>query len=451
MTKANMSTPARPLLNRFCRSERGNVAVIFAFAVTPVLMLTGAAIDYTRATNARAAMQAALDTTSLMISKDAANLTAAQVTSKADAYFKALYTHSEVLSVSTSAVYTPPSGSAPAKLVMTGGGKVNTQFMRIAGFPTLDVKTGTTTTWGNTKLRVALALDVTGSMNDDGKLAAMKTSAKSLIDTLKQSSNATGDVYVSIIPFAQMVNVGITNKNASWIDWSVWDQDHGICSRIQYTTKSDCESHNRTWTADRTGWLGCVTDRTQPYDTTKDVPTTTATKFSADDYQQCPAPILPMTPLYSATDVLTVKTKIDSLIAQGGTNQPIGMHWGWMSLQQTLPLSAPAKDPNYIYTDAIILLSDGLNTIDRWYGNGSNPSPQVDARQQILCDNIKNAAVNGKTLIYTIQVNTSGDPESAILKSCGDTGSFYATTTTSGISSAFAAIGASLSKLRLAK
>lgn len=457
MSKANELSPARQLLGRFYRNERGNVAVIFTFAITPILLLMGSAIDYTRATNARAAMQAALDTTVLMISKDAANLTSAQITSKADSYFKALYTHSEVLNVSTTAVYTPPSGSNAAKLVMTGGGKVNTQFMKIAGFPTLDLKTGATATWGNTKLRVALALDVTGSMNSDGKLAAMKTSAKSLIDTLKQSSNATGDVYVSIVPFAQMVNVGTANKNASWIDWSDWDENYGSCSRSQYVTKSQCESNNRNWTVENhNNWDGCVTDRNQPYDTTKDAPTTTATKFTAVKYEWnglniCPSQILPMTSLYSATDVLLVKTKIDLLVANGGTNQPIGMHWGWMSLQQTLPLNAPAKDANFNYTDAIILLSDGLNTIDRWYGNGSSPSPQVDARQQILCNNIRNTAVNGKTLVYTIQVNTDGDPESAILKSCADPGQFYPTTTANGISGAFAAIGASLSKLRLAK
>ena len=31
-------------------------------------------------------------------------------------------------------------------------------------------------------------------------------------------------------------------------------------------------------------------------------------------------------------------------------------------------------DPNYQYQKVIILLSDGLNTQDRWYGNGSTPA-----------------------------------------------------------------------------
>ena len=85
--------------------------------------------------------------------------------------------------------------------------------------------------------------------------------------------------------------------------------------------------------------------------------------------------------------------------------------------------------------------------MDRWYGNGYTQNSQVDARQTILCTNIKAAGVK----IYTIQVNTDGDPESAILKSCASDNQFYSTTTASGIATAFDSIGASLTKLRVAK
>src|SRR5258706_5393316 len=56
------------------------------------------------------------------------------------------------------------------------------------------------------------------------------------------------------------------------------------------------------------------------------------------------------------------------------------MAWAWQSLAQTAPLSAPAKDPNDTYKEAIILLSDGLNTQDRWYVAAS-----IDTRQKMLC------------------------------------------------------------------
>lgn len=453
MSRAHKINCKTNLRSGFLRDRRGNVATMFAFAILPILGFVGAAVDYSRAAKARTAMQAALDATALMIAKDAASMTAAQITTKAQAYFNAQYNNTEAPAANFTAVYTPNTGNG-ATVVVGATGTIQTDFMKLAGYPSIDFKSGSTTTWGNTRLRVALALDVTGSMNDDGKLAAMKTSAKKLIDTLRSSAQGTADVYVSIIPFAQMVNVGTGNRNATWLDW---DNDYGSCSNNNYSKRSSCIAAGRTWTMDNSGWRGCVTDRDQPYDTTKDVPTTAnaSTLFMAQRYTQnliniCPSPILPMTSVYASSDAQTVKDKIDALVANGGTNQPIGMHWAWIMLQPSIPFEAPVKDNNYKYTDAIILLSDGLNTIDRWYGNGSTPSAQVDARQKILCDNIKNPA-NGTTTVYTIQVNTDGDPESAILKYCANTGNFYPTTTTGGIDTAFNQIGASLTKLKLAK
>ncbi|MET0877956.1 MAG: pilus assembly protein TadG, partial [Tardiphaga sp.] len=200
---------------------------------------------------------------------------------------------------------------------------------------------------------------------------------------------------------------------------------------------------------------GCVTDRDQPADTTKAAPTNAATYYPANQYAQCPAQILPMTTVYGykVDDTNNVlNKKINSLVAAGGTNQPIGMAWAWQALQPGAPLNTPAKDSKYTYTDVVILLSDGMNTIDRWYGNGRDYSPQVDARQTLLCNNMK-SKTNGvrDTLIYTIQVNTDNDPESAVLKACGDSGGFFPTSTAGGIATAFNAIGASLNQLRVAK
>lgn len=450
--------------DKLARDDRGNIAVIFTVALIPILLAVGAAVDYARASSARSAMQQALDSTVLMISKEAPNLTAAQISAKAQAYFNSLYSQPYVSSIAVITAYTAPTGTTAAKVDISGTGSVPTSFMKIAGVPSMAIKSNATATWGNTKSRIAIALDVTGSMAADGKIDAMKTAAKNLIDTLKASANATGDVYVSIIPFAQMVNVGLSNKNANWIKWD----DFGFCSYpsnvlynayfSRFASNSSCQSNGGTWSSlsNKNYWTGCVSDRDQSYDTTKDAPSSNATDFTAAYSVQggldvCPAQILPMTSLYSASDVSIVKAKIDSLLPNGGTNQAIGMHWAWMSLQQTLPLNAPAKDSNYNYADVIILMSDGLNTIDRWYGNGSSPSPQVDARQTLLCSNIKSATGSTKTTVYTIQVNTDGDPESAVLRNCADSGNFYATTTAAGIATAFNAIGASISKLRLAK
>jgi len=132
----------------------------------------------------------------------------------------------------------------------------------------------------------------------------------------------------------------------------------------------------------------------------------------------------------------------------GGTNQPIGLVWAWQTLQPTAPFNAPAEDSKYTYKKAIILLSDGLNTMDRWYGNGSSYSSQVDARQKLLCDNIKAAGIT----IYAIQVNTGGDPTSTVLQYCASgTANFFQLTSASQVISTFNTIGTALSDLRISR
>jgi Flp pilus assembly protein TadG len=59
----------RTAARRFPGADQGNIAVIFAFAALPIVSFVGAAIDYSRANSARSSMQAALDSTALMLAK----------------------------------------------------------------------------------------------------------------------------------------------------------------------------------------------------------------------------------------------------------------------------------------------------------------------------------------------------------------------------------------------
>ena len=66
-------------VKQFRKSERGNVMLTFALATIPMIGFVGAAVDYSRGNSAKAAMQAAVDSTALMLSKDAQKLTTAQL------------------------------------------------------------------------------------------------------------------------------------------------------------------------------------------------------------------------------------------------------------------------------------------------------------------------------------------------------------------------------------
>jgi Flp pilus assembly protein TadG len=443
-------------LAAFGRASAGNVAITFALATLPIVGTVGFAVDYSHANAVKAAMQAALDSTALMLSKDAATLSNADLQSKAKSYFDALFTRPEAKNVTVSAAYSTDGGS---KVKVDGAAAVPTSFLGVIGYQNINVNGSSTAAWGSSRLRVALALDNTGSMASDGKMTALKSATKSLLAQLQAAAGQNGDVYVSIIPFANDVNIGSNNYNASWIDWADWDADNTTTSCTGRRGRS-C----RTVPLNHTQWNGCITDRGgsngptgQNYDQNVTAPgNDIPSKFPADQDDNCPAQMMGLT--YNWTGLNNL---VDSMSPAGSTNQPIGLVWAWQSLVGGGPLTAPAKDTNYKYTDVIILMSDGLNTENRWYGNGYSVSTDVDKRMYDAnkngagtCANIKNAGVT----LYTIQVNTGGDPLSTLMQNCAgspdkfaDPTKFYMVTTSSGLGSVFSAIGTNLTKLRVAK
>lgn len=430
----------------FARSKRGNVAITFALAAIPLLGFIGAAIDYSAASAAKVDLQSALDSTALMLAREAASDSSSQLQTHASQYFTAVFQKPQASNVAITATYTSSGGS---QVTVAGSASIATAFMSILGFPSLNISGSSTTKWGMSRLRVALVLDNTGSMAQYGKLSALKTATQNLLSQLQAAVTTNGDVYVSIIPFVKDVDLGAGNYAASWIDWTDWNSNNGTCSSgwgWGGATKSTCSG---TWTpANHNTWNGCVTDRgtssapsSGNYDTNVVAPSTAivATLYAAEQYSSCPQAAMGLSYNWSAMNTL-----VNNMAANGNTNQAIGLQLGWMSLVGGGPFTAPAQDPNYTYSQIIILLTDGLNTQDRWYSDQGS----IDARQQMTCNNIKAAGIT----LYTIQVNTDGDPTSTLLQNCASsTSDFFLLTSANQIVTTFNTIGTNLSKLYVAK
>ena len=468
--KSNLSQLHQKFRN-FLSAKGGNVVITFALATLPIVGTVGFAVDYSHANSVKAAMQAAIDSTALMLSKEASTDSAATLQTNAQKYFNALFTRPEATGVTITASYTTTGGSA---IVVNGSANVPTVFLGIIGYQNIPVNASSTAKWGSSRLRVALVLDNTGSMASSGKMTALKSATQSLLTQLQSAATINGDVYVSIIPFTTVVNVGTANNNSAWIDWS----DYGNCTGGNNSltagdwTKYQCVADHGSWTtyssSMKNSWKGCVTDRgdlTGPnsaaYDTNVTAPgTASATKYPAVDYtvgttdycgglQQA----IGLTYNWSSLSAL-----VNSMQPAGATNQNIGLQMGWMSLVGGGigggAFTVPAEDSNYTYQHVIILLTDGLNTQNRWYGDGgtlgSSDDAKIDAREALTCSNFK--AASSSNILYTIQVNTAGDPTSTLLQNCAsDSTKFFLLTSASEIVTAFNAIGTNLTKLRVAK
>ena len=60
----------RCLLTRFKTNDEGQIAVIVALALIPMMTAVGSAIDYSRASNSKTGLQAALDAAVLAAATD---------------------------------------------------------------------------------------------------------------------------------------------------------------------------------------------------------------------------------------------------------------------------------------------------------------------------------------------------------------------------------------------
>ncbi len=434
-------------IRHFCGARRGNVSLTFALTAIPLICCAGAAVDYSHSNSVKADLQAALDSTALRLSKEAASTTAAQLQADAVKFFTAVFNRPEAKNIQITAAY---SNGGASNVSVSGSASLSTNFMQLVGIKNVAISGSSVTKWSSPRLRVALVLDNTGSMADHGKLSALKTATENLLVQLQSVASNNDDVYVSIVPFVKDVNLNPDNYAANWIDWTDWNANNGTCSKSQHgssgTTQSTCRG---TWKpANHNTWNGCVVDRggenapdPADYDTNvvPPAPGTKATLFSAEQYSSCPQAAVGLSNDWSAMTRL-----VNNMSAVGNTNQAIGLALGWMSLNGGGPFTVPRLDPDYVYSQSIILLSDGLNTQDRWYTNQSS----IDARQQKTCDNIKAAGIT----LYTIQVNTDNDVTSALLKKCASSpDKFFLLTSADQILPAFNSVSASLIKLYIAK
>ena len=160
--RSDLARLLRPL-RKFRAARRGNVAITFALAAVPMIGVVGAAIDYGQATSIKADFQSALDSTVLMLAKEAVSDTPTQLQANATNYFNALFKRPEAKNVQITAAYSSNGGSS---ISVAGSATMSTNFAQLIGYNNFTVSGAATSKWSSKRLRVSLVLDNTGSMSD---------------------------------------------------------------------------------------------------------------------------------------------------------------------------------------------------------------------------------------------------------------------------------------------
>ncbi len=269
----------RSLAARFGRDRSGAIAPLAAVVMTSALIGTFAAVDIGRLVTARTQVQDAVDSANLALARMPASTSDATMLAKAKAWIAANVTDPDIENL---VVATPVRTLGQIQLNVTGD--IKTTTASLVGVATLPLQGQSIVKYGTTHVELAFVLDNTGSMNDDNKLSSLKSAATTLVNTLNQSAQQSGDanaLKVGIVPFSMAVNVGAQNQAAAvaagYLTGSM---------PAEYGSNADAlgTSHpNRFTLLQNIGvsWGGCVESRPMPYDIldTPPSPSNKATQF----------------------------------------------------------------------------------------------------------------------------------------------------------------------------
>jgi Flp pilus assembly protein TadG len=202
------------LLKRFTADCKGNTAVMFALAFLPLMIAAGAAIDMVQTNQTLTVLQGAADAAAIA-GGNTASKSDSEMQSIVEDYMKANH------AVAALDMVDKIESSLDAKsrtFTVTITGKRKTTLMNLAGIDTMDLNASSQVKLGGDGLEIALVLDNTGSMNSGGRLPALKTAAKLLVDEVMKVKDTGAYVKIGIVPFSSYVNVGLKRRSEPWLD-----------------------------------------------------------------------------------------------------------------------------------------------------------------------------------------------------------------------------------------
>ena len=361
-------------------------------------------------------------------------------------------------------------------------------------------------------------------------MSTLKSAAKDLVDKLDAAgkrSTASDPIQISLVPFSSTVrvaeDVSVKNYNTStrtgpgiptWLDSRALGHNEsaksGAGGDIFTTANTDRFAVLKSMKDDQV-WRGCVESRRQPFDVQDTAPYAANVdsyfvpyfapdepdnpKGFANNYikdktnggvwerqgyvgkydnakpsgggpnQGCDLePIMPLT-----TDMNALKSAIDSMNANGNTNIPMGLVWGWHTLSPNAPLADGVAYGTKNHRKIIILMTDGDNVASTgnknnqsrysglgyiWQGllgiragSGNKRTSVMNDRLDLLCENIKKKDI----VLYTVRVEVKSG-SSSLLKNCAtDPDKFFDVQNVSQLGAAFDAIAGSIDNHRLTK
>ena len=402
----------------FAQDQRGNVAILFAFSMVPLIGLLGGAVDLMRHSRHEVQIQNAMDAAALALTKRGAANDA-----DADRFVNDYI--SAVVPATDRMLEVDPFDATKTETgyMVRATGMMQTAFMPVVGIQALPINLESEVSMSTQRYEVALALDNTGSMLERGKIGALKEAANHLIDTLSEKPGAEDLVKMALVPFATSVNIRGDAFKDAWLDPTGAGlgshQNDSYDRTVSRLDIFDALSDGRKGTDGLpTAWKGCIEARAgvndiddvepgrnpatrwTPYlspdgadggrgedyarsnsyldDQTDDEGSALERLRNTDKYfrpivtadygaetgpnQGCGAPVVELN-----SDQKRMHDAINAMEATGYTHIPQGLAWGWRVLSPGEPFVEGAPYEDEETQKVLVLLSDGKNTFPEIY------------------------------------------------------------------------------------
>nr|WP_321455914.1 VWA domain-containing protein [uncultured Cohaesibacter sp.] len=404
----------------FAGDESGAIAIILVVAIIPIILMLGAAVDYSRIALARSEAQDALDAATLAAVKQVGTLSTSEITDLITSYVKA-----NGPSDSTVSNYQVVIGQNPTSIQVSATGSTETTFMKFADINEVDFSITSKSVAGNKTLEVVMVLDNSGSMatraGTKTRIQALRDAAKELVEILDSKKQDEESLSFGLVPFTHMVRLDSSkNEETSWLDVD------GVSSVYHNNLPPNAKRFDLfatlkdPYTRKAIEWAGCVEARPHPLD----IKDTTPSEKNSDSYfipyfhpargeinnsryvqksyysqyrysdyylsrtdyarRQSNADKLAYGYYYNQTilsggytpntwcdmarivplthNTSAIESDISSMVANGGTNIQMGTIWGLRVLSPQAPYTEGRSYDDEENIKALIIMTDGNNT-----------------------------------------------------------------------------------------
>lgn len=420
------------IFKNYKQQQDGAVAIIFGLAIPAVMASVGVGIDMGQAYLVHDRLARALDASALAAASSSGN--EAAINQRFEDFFNANYPYESI-----GEPYDLELSVDDQVLMVSAKADVKTKFMKIFGYDKLTVSTSSQVKRETRGIEVALVMDNTGSMSSNNNISALRTAATNFVTILYDRAPDDESIKIALVPYSNSVNVGY---------YGLGEDADGNSYGSAFVNNPNNYSYSQS---NNQQWLGCVEAIDYPVDTQESSGPWEIYRYpsSSNRNRRCPrTTVLPLTS--NQTDLFNT---INYMNANGHTLGNYGMVWGGRILSPEFPFEEGAAWENEIWRKAIVMMTDGQNTVHPTYGaygmtNSHNINvTDLNERFAEICTDLKSKGV----LIYTVtfESNISENTKDYYRQCATDLSKYYDAPTQSDLIETFETISNELSNLHI--